>query len=119
MFSRTMLVVLAAGLVGFVCTSAVLAADATDAKKVTITGMGKALGDASGKLNPSVPNATLTVTTNGTKVVYYVSGWAGVIVAKQADGKKAEVSGVVTEKKGRKTITGKSVDVKIIVVEAR
>ncbi len=117
MFSRTMLVTLAVGLVGFVLTSAVLAADAKDAKRVTLTGMGKALGDASGKLNPSVPNATLTVVKNGTKVVYYVSGWAGVIVAKQANGKKAEVSGVVTEKHGRKTITGKSIDVKIIVVE--
>ena len=93
MFRRTMLTALAAGLVGFACTSAVLAADAKDAKRVTITGMGKALGDASGKLNPGVPNATLTVTTKGTKVVYYVSGWAGVIVAKQANGKKAEVWG--------------------------
>jgi hypothetical protein len=94
-------------------------ASSRGAEKVTITGMAKALGGAGGKLNPNVPNATLTVTTNGAKVVYYVSGWAGVILAKQADGKKADVSGVVTEKGGRKTITGKSMDVKIIVVEER
>ena len=79
--------------------------------------MAKALGGASGKLNPAAANATLTVTTGDTQVVYYVYGWAGVILAKQADGKKAEVSGVVADKDGRKTITGKSVDVKIIVVE--
>ncbi|MGD0897065.1 MAG: FecR domain-containing protein [Thermoguttaceae bacterium] len=85
--------------------------------KVTITGMARALGEASGNLNPGVANATLTVTANDTKVVYYVSGWAGVILAKQADGKKAEVTGVLVEKDGRKTITAASVGVKIIVVE--
>ncbi len=117
MFSRAMLVVLAVGLVGSVFTGALLADGAKDAKRITITGMGKALGDASGKLDPSVANATLTVTKNGAQVVYYVYGWAGVIVAKQADGKMAEVSGVVAKKHGKRTITGKSIDVKIIVVE--
>ena len=86
-------------------------------EKVTITGTARSLGAAGGKHDPSVANATLTVTTGGKQVVYYVYGWAGVILAQQADGKKAEVSGVVAKKNGRKTITGKSMDVKIIVVE--
>ena len=64
----------------------------------------------------------MTVTTTddagrAIQVVYYVYGWAGVVLAKQADGKKAEVTGVVAEKDGQKTILGKSVDAKIIVVE--
>ena len=89
------------------------------AEKVTITGTAKALGAAGGKLNPSVANATLTVATGGKQVVYYVYGWAGIILAKQTDGKKAEVSGVVAEKDGKQTITGKSMDVKIIIVEEK
>ncbi|MCY3024305.1 MAG: FecR family protein [Planctomycetota bacterium] len=89
-------------------------------ERVTLTGMGKALGDASGKLDPTQANATLTVTDDGGKeTVYDVCGWAGVIVAKQGDGKKVEVTGVVYEKDGKKRIIGKSVDVKIIVVEEK
>jgi ferric-dicitrate binding protein FerR (iron transport regulator) len=87
--------------------------------RVTITGMGKALGDARGNLNPAAANATLTVTTNSAQAVYYVSGWAGVLVAKQADGKKVAITGVMGEKDGRKTISGKSSDVKIIVIEEK
>lgn len=85
-----------------------------DAARVTIKGTGKALHDASGQMNPSVANATVT-TDDGTE--YYVYGWAGVIVAKKGDGKRVEVTGVVGTKDGKKTITGKSVDVKIVVVE--
>lgn len=114
MFNRTLLVVL---VVGLVLASVVGAAAPPKAKKVTITGMGKALGDASGKLDPAVANATVTVTANDTQVVYDVYGWGGVIIAKQADGKKVEVTGVIGEKNGKKTITAASVEVKIIVVE--
>jgi len=89
-------------------------------ERVTLTGMGKALGDANGKLDPTQANATLTVTDDGGKeTVYDVCGWAGVIVAKQGDGKKVEVTGVVYEKDGKKRIVGKSVDAKIIVVEEK
>jgi len=90
--------------------------------RVTITGMAQALiADAK---DPAVANATLTVTTTGgdgkeTQAVYHVCGWAGVILAKAGDGKKAEVTGVVSERDGRRTITGKSVDVKIIIVEEK
>jgi len=87
-------------------------------ERVTITGMARALvADA---MDPSVANATVTVTAaDGSQVAYDVYGWAGVIVAKQGDGKKVEVTGVVGEKDGRKTITGRSVDVKIIIVEEK
>jgi len=87
------------------------------AEKVTITGMGKALGHASGKLDPVVANATVTVKEHGVEVVYYIHGWGGIIIAKQADGKKVEVTGFLGEKNGKKTITAASVGVKIIVVE--
>lgn len=83
-------------------------------QRITIKGLGKALGDASGKMDPAAANATVTL-DDGT--VYYVHGWAGVIVAKKGDGKTVEVSGYVGVKDGKKTITGKSVDVKVIVVE--
>ena len=86
-------------------------------QRVTIRGVGKALGDASGKMDPSIANATVTVTNNNVEDVYYVYGWAGVIVAKKGDGKTVEVTGYLGTKDGKKTITGKSVDVKIIVVE--
>ena len=88
-------------------------------ERVTLTGMAKALGNSKRKLDPGVPNATLTVSTGGATAVYYVSGWAGVILAQRADGKKAEVSGVVAETGGRKTIAGRSMDAKIIVVEEK
>jgi hypothetical protein len=94
-------------------------------ERVTITGMAKALvANVRGELDPSSANATLTVTATGsdgkeTQVVYDVRGWAGVILAKAGDGKKAEVTGVASEKDGRWTITGKSVDVKIIIVEEK
>ena len=61
------------------------------------------------------PNAAGT----NIETVYYVNGWAGVILAKQADGKKAEVSGTVGYKDGKYTLTGKSVDVKVIVVDEK
>jgi hypothetical protein len=87
-------------------------------ERMTLTGMGKAL--VANPKAPSVANATVTVTaTDGSQVVYDVYGWAGVIVAEKGDGKKVEVTGVVGEKDGRRTITGKSVDVKIIIVEEK
>jgi len=119
MSRRAMLLALVVGLVGLAFTQAVIAEETT---RTTITGMGKALvADAK---DPSVANATVTVTTKDqdgkeTQVVYDVYGWAGVIVAKQGDGKKVEVTGVVGEKDGKKTITGRSVDVKIIIVEEK
>jgi hypothetical protein len=91
----------------------VAATPMAETTKVTITGMAKALGDPSAKMDPTVANATVTTSDN---TVYYVYGWAGVIVAKN-DGKKVEVNGYVGEKDGKKTITGKSIDVKVIVVE--
>jgi len=104
------------GLVVFAGAGSTVAADPPTTTRVTITGTGHALGDASGNMNPQVANATVTVTENGNPAVYYVYGWAGVIVAKQGDGKQVEVTGMVGEKDGKKTITGRSVDVKIIVV---
>ncbi|MCX6995991.1 MAG: sigma-70 family RNA polymerase sigma factor [Kiritimatiellaeota bacterium] len=103
-------------------TSTTLTAEAHAAAKrlagrVTLTGLARAIRPAAGTLNPSVAQATLTVAADGGEAVYYVYGWAGVILAKQADGKRAEVTGEVFEKDGRLTITGKSVDVKVIVVE--
>lgn len=94
-------------------------------ERVTLTGMARALPpDARGERNPSAANATLAVTTTGpdgkeAEVIYDVAGWAGVILAKAGDGRKAEVSGVVSERDGKRTITGKSVDVKIIIVEEK
>ncbi|MCX6995992.1 MAG: hypothetical protein NTV49_02645 [Kiritimatiellaeota bacterium] len=115
MYKHAMVVVLV-GLVGCALVQSAMAADPTAGTRVTITGMGHALSHASGNMNPMSANATVTVTENGSAVVYYVCGWAGVIVAKQGDGKKVEVTGVIGEKYGKKTITGKSIDVKIIVV---
>ena len=114
LFCRSLLVALVAGLL--VCAFAHVAS-AAEPERVTLTGISKALGDPNGKPDPSVANATLTVTKDGNAVVYYVHGWAGVICAKQADGKKVDVTGVIGEKDGKKTITGKSIDVKIIIVE--
>jgi len=97
-------------------------------ERVTITGIGKSLVEDATAPNkhfdPSVPNATVTVETPGeggkkAQTVYYVAGWAGAIVAIKGDGKKVEVTGVVSEKDGKKTITGRSVDVKILVVEEK
>jgi len=93
--------------------------------RVTLIGIGKALASSvGGERDPAAANATLTVTATGldgreTEAVYDVRGWAGVILAKAGDGKKAEVSGVFSEKDGKRTITGKSVDVKIIIVEEK
>lgn len=86
----------------------------TTAPRVTLTGMSKAIASSSGKMNPSQPNATLTVSSGE---VYLVCGWAGVICATKADGKKVEVTGVIGGHEGKKTITAKSIDVKIIVVD--
>jgi len=119
MFNRAMLVALVVGLVGFAFASAVRADDTTKAKRVTLTGMGKALGHASGKMDPAIANATLTVKGQGTSVIYDVYGWGGIIIAKQADGKKVDVTGFLGEKNGKKTITAASVGVKIIVVEEK
>ena len=103
-------------------TAALKPVQAPPVGRVTITGMAKARNSASAKLDPAAANATLTATTKNDagqtiQETYDVYGWAGVILAKQADGKKAEVTGYVAGKNGRKTITGKSVDAKIIVVD--
>ena len=119
MFSRLMSVVLMAGLIGFVFALAVRADDATKAKRVTLTGIGKALRDPGDKPDVSIANATLTVKGKGAPVVYDVYGWGGVIIAKQANGKKVDVTGFLGEKNGRKTITAASVGVKIIVVDEK
>jgi hypothetical protein len=123
MSNRAIIVVSIVALMCFAFTSAVTAGETSKSAKTTITGMGKALGEASGKLDPTAANATVTVTTTAagkdTQEVYYVYGWAGVIVAKQGDGKKVEVAGTVAEKDSKKTITGKSIDVKIVVVDEK
>ena len=113
------LVLLAGGAVGAqvkVAQAAAPAALATDQQ--TITGVTKALPAYNpNKMNPGVANATVTVTVNGTDTVYYVYGWAGIICAKN-DGKTVEVTGTVrTTSIGQLTITGKSIDVKVIVVQ--
>jgi hypothetical protein len=92
--------------------------------RITVTGMARATGNPAGNLDPMAANATLTVTKKNadgidSETVYYVNGWAGVILAKQADGKKAEVSGTIGYKDGRYTLIGKSVDVKVIVVDEK
>lgn len=94
-------------------TTSTSAASQPVGEKVTIKGVAKAIGNASGQMNPMVPHATLTVAKEGGggPEVYYVNGWAGVILAKQCDGKEAEVTGVVSEQGGRKTILGRSIDV--------
>ena len=117
MVNRVMWMVLVAGLVSLAPIQASFAGDT--ATRVTLTGMGKALVDANSKMDPSVASATLTVTPadGSAAVVYDVRGWAGVIVAKQGDGKKCDVTGVVSDYNGKKTIIGKSIDVKIIVVD--
>ena len=117
MLSRALFVALVATL-GLACTESASAAQTPSTERVTLTGMGKALGNTNEQMDPSKASATLTVTDDGGKeTVYHVYGWAGVIVAKQGDGKKCEVTGVVNEKGGKKAITGKSIDVKIIVVD--
>ncbi|HEY3324150.1 MAG TPA: RNA polymerase sigma factor [Planctomycetota bacterium] len=92
--------------------------------RATITGVVKALRDPKGKPDPAMANATLTATFTdedgqAVQVVYFVRGWAGAILAKDGDGKKAEVSGSVSEEDGKRTIVGKSVEAKIIVVEEK
>ncbi len=78
------------------------------AERVAVTGRAKAIATAGGQMNPSKANATLTVMnmTNGSQEVYYVSGWAGVALAKHGDGKKVMVTGTLSESNGTKTITG-------------
>ncbi|MBI5722495.1 MAG: hypothetical protein HZA50_00945 [Planctomycetes bacterium] len=111
MLNRIMMTALVvAGLVAF--TSLATADDA----KTTITGTAKSLNVDPENKNPSIAHATVTVTENGKQVVYYVHGWAGVICAKN-DGKTVQVTGTVREYDGKKCITGKSVDVKVVVVE--
>jgi hypothetical protein len=68
-----------------------LQATAAETTKVSITGTAKALGDSNAKMDPSVAYATVTTED---RTVYYVYGWAGVIVAKSS-GKKVEVTGAV------------------------
>ena len=86
----------------------------TSAPRVTLTGMSKAIATTSTNRNQAQPNATLTVSGGD---VYQVYGWAGIICATKADGKKVEVDGVIGQRDGKKTITAKSIDVKIIVVD--
>ena len=90
-----------------------------DTAKVMIQGKAKALipyNPNDKHMNVSIAHATVTVTADGTDTVYYVHGWGGVICAKN-DGKTVQVTGVVGESGGKKTITAASVNVKIIVVE--
>ena len=118
MFTRAMFIGFLVLSVLVVSESARAASTTPEAQRVTLTGTGKALGDANAKADPTHASATLTVTDSaGKETVYDVCGWAGVIVAKQGDGKKVEVSGVVYEKDGRMRIVGKSIDVKIVVVD--
>jgi hypothetical protein len=85
------------------------------AERVTLTGIANAIGKgAIDKRDPSKANATLKVDQ---KDLYHVYGWAGIICATKADGKKVEITGEVGDDHGKKTITAKSIDVKIIVVE--
>jgi len=85
--------------------------------RVTITGVSHALSDPNSKMDPAAANATVAVSANGVNSVYYVHGWAGVICAKN-DGKTVQVTGVVgQDSKGNKTITARSIDVKVIVVQ--
>ena len=88
-----------------------------DATRETIQGKAAALSAYNPKnANPSIANATLTVTTNGTNTIYYVHGWAGIICAKN-DGMLVEVTGVVGQtSSGKLTITARSVDVKVVIV---
>jgi hypothetical protein len=105
-------------ILGLAFAESASAAQTTSTEKLTLTGMGKALGNTNEKMDPAKASATLTVTDDaGKETVYHVYGWVGVIVAKQGDGKKCEVTGVINEKGGKKAITGKSIDVKIIVVD--
>jgi hypothetical protein len=86
--------------------------------RVTVTGVGKALRNARGTLDPYVANATVTVKEHGAEVVYNVYGWGGVTIAKQADGKRVDVNGYLGEKDGKKAITAASAGVKIIIVDS-
>ena len=88
-----------------------------ESTKETIQGVSTALSQFNpAHMNPSIANATVTVTSNGTETVYYVHGWAGVICAKN-DGKTVQVTGAVGHTSdGKPTITARSVDVKIIIV---
>lgn len=116
MRKRTVLLALVSVVV-MLSSVALLGADTT---RETIQGISKALipyNPDNKHMNVSIANATVTVTSNGTDTVYYVHGWAGVICAKN-DGKTVQVTGVVGQASdGKKTITAKSIDVKIIVVQ--
>lgn len=83
--------------------------------RVTISGMGKALVDPNAKMDPLAANASVTTISTATQpnMTYLVYGWAGVIIAKRADGKMVDVTGVVSDKNGAKSILGKSIDVAI------
>jgi hypothetical protein len=82
---------------------------------VTISGIGKALVDPNAKMDPTIASASVTTLSTATQpnITYLVYGWAGVIVAKRADGKLVDVTGVVSEHGGRRSILGKSIDVAI------
>ncbi len=88
-------------------------------RKVTLSGIAHALvtAPAGATLNPSQANASLTVTTPNTNppatTTYLVYGYAGVILAMQADGKQVEVTGSVGTRDGKPFIYGRSVDVSI------
>ncbi|HEY3324149.1 MAG TPA: hypothetical protein VGP72_27095 [Planctomycetota bacterium] len=119
MSQRILLVVLFASLVAVASARAASTHEPPgNDKRVTLVGMGKALVDPNGKFDAKVVYATLTVTEgNGKETVYDVMGGAGLFLAKEGDGKKCEVSGVVYEKNGRKRIVGRSIDMKVIVVD--
>jgi len=116
-----LLAVAGAGLTAFLSVNVAEASDQPASEKATISGMVNAMGEIGSigeKPNLAIANATLTVikkdsTGKKTEVVYYVYGWAGVILGQRADGKEAEVTGTISEKDGKKTITARSIDARI------
>ena len=107
----------ALSMIAIVAAVGVITTAVAETSRETIQGKSAALDAYSAKhMNPSIANATVTVTTNGADTVYYVHGWAGIICAKN-DGKLVQVTGVVGQgSDGKPTITARSVDVKVIVV---
>jgi len=88
-------------------------------RKVTLSGIAHVLvtAPAGATPNPSQANASLTVTTPNTNppatITYLVYGYAGVILATQADGKQVEVTGSTGTRDGKPFIYGRSIDVTI------
>ena len=91
------------------------AAEGTEqVQRTTITGVAHGLTNLTAKMDPQVANATVTVSgPGGVTTVYYVHGWAGVLIAQRAEGKSVEVTGVVGSADGKSTIVARSIDVAI------